>query len=148
MTPNDLRRLALTRMERNDKMLEKRLALVVDDSRTMRTFLRRILSGHGFDTIEAANGSEALEQMSRHDDIRLALVDWNMPVMNGLEFIVEARKESRFDDVVMMMVTTESDIDEVAAALEAGANEYLMKPFTKTILAEKLRLLGMGSPTH
>ena len=86
--------------------------------------------------------------MKRHEDIQLALVDWNMPVMNGLDFIVEARKESRFDDVVMMMVTTESDIGEVAAALEAGANEYLMKPFTKTILAEKLRLLGLGSPTH
>ena len=147
MTPNDLRRLALTRVERNDKMVEKPLALVVDDSRTMRTFLRQILSGHGFDTIEAANGSEALEQMSRHDGIQLALVDWNMPVMNGLEFIVEARKESRFDDVVLMMVTTESDIDEVAAALAAGANEYLMKPFTKAILAEKLMLLGMDSPT-
>ena len=110
--------------------------------------LKKILSAHGFDTVEAANGSEALEQMSRHDEIRLALVDWNMPVMNGFEFIVEARKESRFDDVVMMMVTTESEIDKVAAALEAGANEYLMKPFTEAILGEKLTLLGMGSPTH
>ena len=129
-------------------MIEKRLALVVDDSSTTRMILKKILSAHGVDTVEAANGSEALEQMSRHDEIRLALVDWNMPVMNGFEFIVEARKESRFDDVVMMMVTTESEIDKVAAALKAGANEYLMKPFTKDILAEKLLLLGMGSPTH
>lgn len=148
MTPNDLRRLALTRVERNDKMVEKRLALVVDDSRTMRKFLRQILSGHGFDTIEAANGSEALELMSRHEDIQLALVDWNMPVMNGLDFVVEARKESRFDGVMMMMVTTESDISRVEAALEAGANEYVMKPFTEAVLAEKLTLLGMGQPAH
>ena len=129
-------------------MIEKRLALIVDDSSTTRMILRKILSALGFDTVEAANGSEALEQMSRHDEIRLALVDWNMPVMNGFEFIVEARKESRFDDVVMMMVTTESEIEKVAAALEAGANEYLMKPFTEAILGEKLTLLGMGSPTH
>ncbi|MCH8810772.1 MAG: response regulator [Gemmatimonadetes bacterium] len=129
-------------------MTEKRLALVVDDSSATRMILRKILSDHGFDTIEAANGSEALQQLSQHDDVRLALVDWNMPVMNGLEFVVEARKESRFDGVVMMMVTTETEMDRVAAALEAGANEYVMKPFTPAILAEKLTLLGMGGPAH
>ena len=128
-------------------MTENRLALVVDDSSTTRMILKQILAAHGFDTVEAADGSEALEQMGRHDEIELALVDWNMPVMNGFDFIVEARKQSKYDDVVMMMVTTESEIDKVAAALEAGANEYLMKPFTKDILAEKLMLLGMGSPT-
>lgn len=110
--------------------------------------LKKILSAHGFDTIEAANGNEALEQLGQHDDVQLALVDWNMPVMNGLDFVVEARKESRFDGVMMMMVTTESDISRVEAALEAGANEYVMKPFTEAVLAEKLTLLGMGQPAH
>ena len=108
-------------------MNEKRLALVVDDSRATRMILRKILADHGFDTIEAADGNEALEQLGQHEDIQLALVDWNMPVMNGLEFVVEARKESRFDGVMMMMVTTESDISRVVAALEAGANEYVIE---------------------
>ena len=129
-------------------MNEKRLALVVDDSSATRMILKKILSEHGFDTIEAADGNEALEQLSQHDDVQLALVDWNMPVMNGLDFVVEARKESRFDGVMMMMVTTETEIGRVAAALEAGANEYMMKPFTPAMLAEKLTLLGMGKPAH
>ncbi len=73
----------------------------------------------------------------------LALVDWNMPEMNGLEFVRSVRANSRFDHVPLMMVTTETDMERVSSALEAGANEYVMKPFTKDVILEKLQLLGM-----
>ena len=119
-------------------------ALIIDDSSATRMILREILSSHGFDIVEAENGKQALEQLADHDDITLALVDWNMPEMNGYEFLIEARKDSKFDGVLMMMVTTETDMSRVSKALEAGANEYVMKPFTKEILGEKLMLLGIG----
>ena len=119
-------------------------ALIIDDSSATRMILREILSSHGFDIVEAENGKQALEQLADHDDITLALVDWNMPEMNGYEFLIEARKDSKFDGVLMMMVTTETDMSKVSQALEAGANEYVMKPFTKEILGEKLMLLGIS----
>ena len=119
-------------------------ALIIDDSSATRMILREILSSHGFDIVEAENGKQALEQLADNDDIALALVDWNMPEMNGYEFLIEARKDSKFDGVLMMMVTTETDMSRVSKALEAGANEYVMKPFTKEILGEKLMLLGIG----
>lgn len=128
-------------------MTGKSRALIIDDSSATRMILKEIVVQHGFDTVEAENGKEALRQLGLYDDIRLALVDWNMPEMNGLEFVIEARKESKFDGVVMMMVTTETEMDKVRAALQAGADEYVMKPFTREVLAEKLTLLGMKGET-
>lgn len=120
-------------------------ALVIDDSKAMRTILRGILTKLGFDVLEAADGREAVEQMERATDIVLALVDWNMPVMNGFEFIQEIRSSQVYDQTKLMMVTTEAEMENVIAALEAGADEYLMKPFTQDSVVEKLGILGLHS---
>jgi two-component system chemotaxis response regulator CheY len=119
-------------------------ALVVDDSRTMRTILGKMLTGIGYEVCQAANGREALEVMDREfPDISLVLADWNMPEMNGLEFVTELRTDRRYASVMVMMVTTETQIEQMTLALEAGANEYVMKPFTKDVILEKLQLLGV-----
>src|SRR5579884_1370962 len=119
-------------------------ALVVDDSRATRMVLRRTLADLGFDVASASNGREALHIMAGHgSEMALALVDWNMPEMTGLEFVRCVRAEPLFDLVRNMMATTETEIEQVARALEAGANEYIMKPFTRDIVEAKLRLLGV-----
>jgi two-component system, chemotaxis family, chemotaxis protein CheY len=120
-------------------------ALVIDDSTTMRRILGRMLRQIGFEVAEAGNGCEGLEQLRRTADTDVVLVDWNMPEMDGLAFIRAVRADSAFDSVRLMMVTTESDLSRVAMALEAGADEYVMKPFTEEIIREKLQLLGVIS---
>ena len=118
-------------------------ALVVDDSRTMRRILAQNMRAAGFEVYEAANGRDALAQLrSNAGEISLVLVDWNMPQMNGLEFVKRVRADPGFAAVRLMMVTTETEMERIVAALEAGADEYVMKPFTKEILFDKLRLLG------
>jgi two-component system, chemotaxis family, chemotaxis protein CheY len=118
-------------------------ALVVDDSKVIRLILGKTLEGLGYQVFQASNGQEALETLAKEAiDLRLVLVDWNMPVMNGLEFIRQVRADPDYAGITLMMVTTETHLDQVSAALEAGANEYVMKPFTADIIAGKLRLLG------
>ena len=117
--------------------------LIIDDSRAMRTILSHMLRQLGFDVSEATNGREALARLDELDRVDLALVDWNMPEMNGIEFVRKVRAESRYNDMRLMMVTTETEIEQVATALQAGANEYVMKPFTKEVVQEKLELLGL-----
>ncbi|MGC8742836.1 MAG: response regulator [Verrucomicrobiia bacterium] len=116
--------------------------LVVDDSKVTRGMIGRILREFGFEIVEASNGLEAIEKVQAEQP-ELTLVDWNMPEMNGYEFIKAIRAEPQYDNMKIMMVTTESDIDQMTAALEAGANEYVMKPFTKDIITEKLAILGV-----
>jgi two-component system chemotaxis response regulator CheY len=116
-------------------------ALVIDDSRTVRAIIGKILRELGIEVIEAGNGREALEQMEHGPE--LVLVDWNMPEMNGLEFIRAVRAERAYDGVRILMVTTETESAQVTRALNAGANEYLMKPFTKDVLVAKLNLLDV-----
>ena len=116
-------------------------ALVIDDSKPIRSILGKFLGELGFDITEAVNGKDALEKLDCLGSPDLALVDWNMPEMNGLEFVRSVRANSRFDHVPLMMVTTETDMERVAAALEAGANEYVMKPFTADALREKIDLM-------
>ena len=118
-------------------------AIVIDDSRTMRVILGRILKEIGFEVYEANNGREALEVLEAVGRVELALVDWNMPEMNGFEFVCAIRANRSNDDMILMMVTTETEMENVARALEAGANEYVMKPFTREIILEKLGLLGV-----
>jgi two-component system chemotaxis response regulator CheY len=121
-----------------------RKALVVDDSRAIRMILEKIMTSLGYEVCHAANGKEAIQVLEReHPGVSLALVDWNMPEMNGLDFVKFMRADSRFASVVLMMVTTETQAEQMAAALEAGANEYVMKPFTEDIISEKLKLLGV-----
>ena len=119
-------------------------AMVIDDSRAMRLILARIAGQLGFDVVQAGNGREALERLAELESTpELALVDWNMPEMNGLEFIVAVRKEPRYKSMTLMMVTTESEQGQIVRALAAGAHEYVIKPFTPDAIVEKLALLGL-----
>ena len=121
------------------------LALVVDDSRAMRLVLKRIMNEVGFEVSEAGDGSEALKRLKELDGVDLMLVDWNMPVMDGLEFVRAVREDQSYDEVPVMMVTTEDGMDKIVEALEAGANEYVMKPFTSETIIEKLEILGIAT---
>jgi two-component system chemotaxis response regulator CheY len=118
-------------------------ALVIDDSRAVRLLIRNILSDLGIDVVEAGHGREGLDRLGEWPDVDLVLVDWNMPIMDGLEFITAVRKQQVYDPVRIVMVTTETESDQVARALAAGANEYVMKPFNKDVLVAKLSMLDM-----
>jgi two-component system chemotaxis response regulator CheY len=117
-------------------------ALIVDDSRFVRGFLRGLLEEKGIECEEAADGQGGLDRLHGGLTFDLALVDWNMPVMNGLDMLREMRSEG-FDDIRVLMVTTEAENDFILRALEAGADEYLMKPFDDEALNEKLTMLGL-----
>jgi two-component system chemotaxis response regulator CheY len=119
------------------------LALVVDDSRAMRSILTRLLSGLGFDVAQAGDGAEALAVLDSGARPDVILVDWNMPVMDGLTFIKNVRAREDLRDISLMMVTTESEQGQIVRALAAGAHEYVIKPFTDEVIAEKLALLGL-----
>jgi two-component system chemotaxis response regulator CheY len=119
-------------------------ALVIDDSKAMRMILSRSLVNLGYEVCTAIDGKDALDLLERETpELSLLLVDWNMPNMNGLEFIKRLRANPRYAAAPLMMVTTETEVDQMIRALEAGANEYVMKPFTDEIIAGKLRLMGV-----
>ncbi len=118
-------------------------ALVVDDSRAMRTILTRLMTGLGFSVIQAGDGAEALALLDAGERPEVALVDWNMPVMDGLTFIKSCRANPDYRDMVLMMVTTESERSQIVRALAAGAHEYVIKPFSSETIAEKLEMLGL-----
>ncbi len=124
-----------------------RRALVVDDSRTIRSILGKKLSQLGFKVSEAENGKVALDVLRATPLISLALVDWNMPVMNGLEFVESVRADTKYDNMTIVMVTTETETSQMLKALDAGANDYIMKPFTDEIIVERLMLLGIQEQT-
>ena len=117
-------------------------ALVIDDSRAVRMLVGNILRTQGFQVCDAGDGAEGLKKLQENPDISLVLVDWNMPVMDGLEFIQIVRRERAWDAVRIVMVTTETESEQVQRAITAGANEYVMKPFTAEVLVAKLSLLG------
>jgi two-component system chemotaxis response regulator CheY len=118
-------------------------ALVVDDSRTVRIIVGNILRELGIEVVEARNGLEALEQIQRGPDMELMLLDWNMPQMNGFDLLRAVRSQRVYDGLRILMVTSESQSDQVMKALAAGANEYLMKPFNKEVLVAKLHLMDV-----
>jgi len=117
--------------------------LVVDDSSAIRLILKKMLLDFGFDVLEATNGRDALERLAEAGPVGLALVDWNMPEMNGFEFVQAVRTDPTRNGMRIMMVTTETEIEQVRLALDAGADEYVMKPFTPDIISEKIQLLGL-----
>lgn len=117
-------------------------ALIVDDSRFVRGFVRSLLQEKGFECEEAADGKAALDLLHGGEPFDIALVDWNMPVMNGLDMLRHLRADG-FDGIKVMMVTTEAENDFIVRALDAGADEYLMKPFDREAMTEKLAMLGL-----
>ena len=117
-------------------------ALVVDDSRAMRRIIAKLLVELGFEVHEAASGIEALTLAEKTDGLSIVLLDWNMPQMDGREVLERLRADAKTADLPVMMVTTESEMEQVEVALNAGASEYLMKPFDRQALLEKLLLLG------
>ncbi len=120
-------------------------ALVVDDSRAIRSIIGKTLVELGFEVSEAGNGREALVRLEELGTVELVMVDWNMPEMNGYEFLCAARQDPAWHETIILMVTTETEMSKMQLALEAGANEYVMKPFTKAVLLEKLQLVGLTS---
>jgi two-component system chemotaxis response regulator CheY len=120
-------------------------ALIVDDSRAVRTLMKRMLGEMGFEVSEAGDGRQALDLLQEIGPVDLALVDWNMPEMDGLEFVKALRAERGFSDVTVMMVSAESDMGNIARALMVGADEYAIKPLTREMLEDKLQLLGVAS---
>jgi two-component system chemotaxis response regulator CheY len=105
--------------------------------------LKKVVLETGFEVAEAADGHEAITRLNRGEQADLLLVDWNMPVMNGYELICAVRANSLLSGMRIMMVTTETSMSQVEQALKAGADEYLMKPFTKDVLLTKLALVGL-----
>jgi len=119
-------------------------ALVVDDSKAVRMILAKTLRELGYEVREAANGKEALELIENQKlSVGLVLADWNMPEVNGFELLKRLREKPEMASTAIVMVTTETEVDQMSAALEAGANEYIMKPFTKEILVQKLQMAGV-----
>lgn len=117
-------------------------ALVVDDSRAIRLILARMLRGLGVEVTEASDGAEALSVIDGGLDPDVLLVDWNMPVLSGIDLIAALRRPPRSSLAKIIMVTTETELPQVIRALSAGADEYVMKPFTHEAILDKLHLLG------
>ena len=118
-------------------------ALVIDDSRAMRRIVRGALERLGYDVLEAGHGREGLDVLDGGWVPDLATVDWNMPVMDGLQFVSAVRANPAWRSVTIMMVTSESEHTQIVRALAAGAHEYVIKPFTADALRDKLALLGL-----
>jgi two-component system, chemotaxis family, chemotaxis protein CheY len=118
-------------------------ALILDDSRAMRMILRRIMHSAGFEVVEAADGRQGLDVLAGGPLPEVALVDWNMPGMDGLSFVNAVRDNPDYRPMALRMVTTESEHDQVVRALAAGAHEYIIKPFTADAIVDKLELLGL-----
>ena len=122
-------------------------ALIIEDSRAMRRLISRIVTKLGFEVIEAENGREGLKKLNElHQKIEVVLVDWNMPEMNGLEFVKATRAEEKHTKQKSVMVTTETAPTQMARALMAGVDEFVMKPFTRQILIDKMKLIGVRMP--
>jgi len=118
-------------------------ALIVDDSRFIRQYLRQLLEGMGMECEEAADGREAIETLSCASAFDFMLLDVNMPLMDGLECVKQVRAAALQSPMKVMMVTTEADNSFIVRALDYGADEFLMKPFTAESLHEKLLMLGL-----
>ncbi len=119
-------------------------ALIVDDSISMRMYVASLVAGQGWETETARDGRDALRVLEEQGSFDLATVDWDMPVMDGPSFVEAVRKDSRYARMRLLMLTAREGMEEVVRALEAGADDFLMKPVTSDMLADKLRLIGLA----
>jgi two-component system chemotaxis response regulator CheY len=122
-------------------------ALIVDDSRVIRTIVGRALIELGFETQEAGNGREALAVLEKGPLPGMVMVDWNMPEMSGLDMVKAIRANAAWNVLKLIMITSENEMERVQEALQAGADEYIMKPFSKDMIQEKLMLIGVPIPS-
>jgi two-component system, chemotaxis family, chemotaxis protein CheY len=120
-------------------------ALIIDDSRAIRQIVGNIMKDLGYEVFVAGNGIEGLKMLEQIGAPDVILVDWNMPEMNGIDFIRAARAIPEFFETPIIMVTTETEMERMAQAFVAGVNEYVMKPFDREVILEKLQLLGIGA---
>jgi two-component system chemotaxis response regulator CheY len=119
-------------------------ALIIDDSRAIRAIISRTLKELGVgECVEAGDGKAGLAAIAVKGPFNFAMVDWNMPEMNGYEFVVAARATILSEAMKIIMCTTETEIEQMTKALAAGADEYVMKPFTKDAIQSKLEMLGL-----
>ena len=109
----------------------------------MRRLLASYVQEFSIEVVEAGDGIEALEQLQLHPSTDVALVDWDMPRMNGLEFVKTVRSDHAFDSMKLMMVTSHNEMSDIGQALQEGANDFLMKPLTGDMVSDKLRVLGL-----
>ncbi len=116
--------------------------LIVDDSKVVRTVARKILEDLDFEIVEAADGQAAMEECNRRMPDAI-LLDWNMPVMDGIEFLRALRKSAGGDAPMVVFCTTENDMAHIQTAIAAGANEYIMKPFDSDIIQSKFAQIGL-----
>jgi two-component system chemotaxis response regulator CheY len=116
--------------------------LVVDDSKVVRMVARKILEGLNFDIVEAENGKLAMEECAKAMPDAI-LLDWNMPVMSGIDFLRQLRKMDGGQTPIVVFCTTENDIQHIQEAITAGANEYIMKPFDSEIIESKFSQVGL-----
>ena len=133
----------MTRMTDRQEMEDRMRALVIDDSRAMRMILKRELVALGFEVFEAGDGQEALSRLAELGAVDVVLVDWTMPGMDGMTFVHQVRAEAAYEEMRVVMITSESDPAQIFHALMAGVDEYATKPITREALAEKLGLVGL-----
>lgn len=117
--------------------------LLVDDSRAVRLAARRILQSFEFEILEAENGEEGLKVLRSSQPVDVVILDWNMPVMDGLTFLKSLRGDASLPQPRVVMCTTENDLSRIVQAIEFGADEYIMKPFTEEIVRQKLEGAGV-----
>jgi two-component system chemotaxis response regulator CheY len=122
-------------------------ALVIDDSASMRMYVAALIEEQGWETESACDGRDALRVLEQAGTesapFEFATVDWEMPVMDGCAFVEAVRQDSRFQGMKLLMLTARDSTEEVIRALEAGADDYLMKPVTAEMLQEKMRMIGL-----
>ncbi len=116
--------------------------LIVEDSKLMRRAITKVVVAKGYDPIEAVNGAEALERLQENKpDVGLVIMDWNMPIMDGFEALVKIREDEQYNNVQVLMATSEGIQEDITRATQAGANGYMVKPFTLQQLADKIKEL-------
>ena len=119
--------------------------LIVDDSKTIRMMIGKLLKTLGHEPLDAANGKEALDILRADRAIGMALVDWNMPVMGGMDLVKAVRADEGLRGTRLIMVSTETEMDRVREAIKEGADEYIMKPFSKEAIEEKIQIVETAS---